>query len=337
MLTYTVLSMGDPCGTSPEIIIKTVEALSSSPDATIVVVGDAGVFRRTAADLSMPLPFTYFADDEADLMQAERRREPFIFLSSSSMDLGSFAYGSLSAEAGDASYKALHAAVDIIQNGMGRSLVTCPVSGLSLEAAGYQERSVHGLLRTFASTDRLENMVFAGRMNIFGLTHRRSLRSAIAEVTRERIIEAIIKIDALRVSPYFEKGKPLAVCSLNPLFPDGSWTGPEEEEAIIPAVEVARKLGMDVVGPVSPEAVFSNGAKGEYAAILVMTSGEGFAACSAAAPDETLILSWGLPFLRIGLVGDAGFAEAGKDMACIKGMLKAVSEALRLRDTGFMV
>ena len=139
-----------------------------------------------------------------------------------------------------------------------------------------------------------------------------------------------------RTIPYFDKDKPLAVGSLNPQYADGSWAGKEEAEAIIPAVDITKHLGMNVIGPIAPEYLFANGARGEYAAILVMTSVEGFAACSAAAPDETLILSWGLPFLRIGLVGDAGLSEAGRGNAGIKGMLKAVSEALRLRDSSFM-
>ena len=336
MRTYTVLSMGDPCGTSPEIIIKTVDALSSSKDAAIVVSGDAGIFGPTAADLSVPLPFSCFAETEDELRAAEREGERFIFFSSSEIPLRDFGYGKVIPEAGEASYRALEKAVDIIQNGLGSSLVTCPVSGASLSAAGYKEKSVHELLRIFASSDRLENMLFAGNLNIFGLTHRRSLVSAIAEVTREKIIEEIIKIDALRVSPYFDKDKPLAVGSLNPQYADGSWAGKEEAEAIIPAVDITKHLGMNVIGPIAPEYLFANGARGEYAAILVMTSVEGFAACSAAAPDETLILSWGLPFLRIGLVGDAGLSEAGRGNAGIKGMLKAVSEALRLRDSSFM-
>ena len=336
MRTYTVLSMGDPCGTSPEIIIKTVSALSASVDASLVVSGDAGVFRRTAADLGIPLPFTYFAESEDELRAAERKGEPFIFYCSSAMDLGSFEYGKVSAEAGRASYSALKSAVDIIQNGLGSSLVTCSVSGASLEAAGFSERTVHALLRVFASSDRLENMLFAGNLNVFGLTHRRSLRSAVQEVTRERIIEALIKIDALRISPYFDQKKPIAVGSLNPQYADGGWTGPEEEESIIPAVSIVRRLGMDVIGPLAPEVLFSRGAKGEFAAMLVMVSGDAFAACSAVAPDEVLVLSWGLPFLRIGLAGDALYSQAGKGTASIKGMLKAVSEALRLRDASFM-
>ncbi len=332
MYRYAVLSMGEPYGTSPEMIMKTVAA---TREAGIIVVGDHGVFRRVAADLSMPLPFTYYAENEDDLRDAEARGERFIFLISSGIR-EEFGYGKTTAEGGEAIFRAVQAAVALIQNGLGQSLVTCPITSASLSAAGYKEKTVHDLLRRFAKTDRLENMIFSGEINAFGITHRRSVLSALSQITRENVLEAIIKIDALRVSSYFDKEKPLGVCSLNPSLADGSWTGEEEEKAIIPAIDIAKKLGINVVGPVAAEELFADAARGKYAAVLVMTSSVAFAACAAASPDETLLISWGLPFLRIGLIGSSGLDIAGEGRASIKAMMKAVSEALILRDSSFM-
>ena len=317
MLRYAVLSMGEAAGTSPEIILRTVIALSATPDAGLIVTGDRGVFDRIASDLSLVLPFSSYADDLDALIEAEGREERLIFFSSSSIDMKAFRYGIPSADTGEASYKALESAVDIIQNGLGQSLVTCPVSNVSLHKAGYDVRSVHEMLRRFAQTDRLVNMVNAGSINAFGLTHRR--------------------IDALKVSSYFDKSLPIAVGALNPQDGDGEWLGTEEYDAIIPAVTIAKSLGMDVEGPIAAEELFSRSARGEFAAILVMTAGEAFAACGAASPDEMLIISWGLPFLRIGIPGDAGLRLAGKGEASLKGMIRAVGEALILRDNSFMV
>ena len=337
MLRYAVLSMGEAAGTSPEIILRSVIALSATPGAGLIIAGDRGVFERVASDLSLVLPFTAYAEDLDSLRAAEDAGERLIFLSSSSMDMEAFSYGCPTAETGHASYKALEAAVDAIQNGLGQSLVTCPISNASLKEAGYAEKSVHELLRKFAQTDRLINMVTAGRINAFGLTHRRSVRSAIDKITRENVIEAIIKIDALKVSSYFEKDLPIAVGSLNPQDGDGNWLGTEEYDAIIPAVNIVKSLGMDVEGPIAAEELFSRSARGEFSAILVMTAGEAFAACGAASPDEMLIVSWGLPFLRIGLPGDAGLRIAGRGEASLRGMIRAVGEALILRDNSFMV
>ena len=337
MLRYAVLSMGEAAGTSPEIILRTVIALSATPDAGLIVTGDRGVFERIASDLSLVLPFGAYIDSFEALTEAEGRGERLIFFISSSIDMRSFCYGVPSAETGRASYRALETAVDIIQNGFGQSLVTCPVSNVSLREAGYDVKSVHEMLRRFAQTDRLVNMVNAGKINAFGLTHRRSVRSALDKITRENVIEALIKIDALKLSSYFDKELPIAVGALNPQDGDGEWLGTEERDAIIPAVTIAKSLGIDVEGPIAAEELFSRSARGEFAAILVMTAGEAFAACGAASPDEMLIISWGLPFLRIGLPGDAGLRQAGRGEASLRGMIRAVGEALILRDSSFMV
>ena len=336
MQRYTVLSMGEPAGTSPEMIIKTVRALSSDPSVWLIVTGDEGVFRKTASDLSLPLPFEFYADDEASLKEAEANDQQLIFYASSHIDMDAFRYGEVSADTGAASYEALRTAVGIIQNGMGHSLVTSPVSGAALEAAGYKERSVFELLSTCASTARLSNMLRGGELNIFGLTHRRSVRDAIADVKRENIISALVDIDSITMSPYFDRSKPIAVASLNPVRPDGTWTGPDEEESIIPAIEIGRKLGINVVGPLPAEEIFANGVKGCYSSILVMTAGEGFAAVGAASPKKASVITWGLPFLRVGPLLDTGLSEAGKGNADSERMEASIGMALVLRSASLM-
>ena len=67
--------MGEAAGTSPEIILRTVIALSATPDAGLIVTGDRGVFDRIASDLSLVLPFSSYADDLDALIEAEGREE----------------------------------------------------------------------------------------------------------------------------------------------------------------------------------------------------------------------------------------------------------------------
>lgn len=337
MYRYIVLSMGEAAGTSPEMILKATKALSDTFDGGVIVTGDEGVFSHTASDLSINPCFSYIAEDEDDLQRAEEKGVQFIFYRSSSIDISGFRYGAVSAETGRASYEALHSAVSIIQNGLASSLLTSPVSSKALELAGYEERSVFSLLSRFASSSRLINMIVAGKMNIFSLTHRRSLAEALSSVTRENIIEALVSIDSLKVSKFFDKDKPIAVCSLNPADRDGEWTGKEEGDVIIPAIEIARKIGIDVVGPVSAELLFRHAAVGEYSAVLVMTATIGYAASASASPDEAYMLTWGLPFLRLGIIGDAGLEKGGKGCASIKPMVTATMEALRLSDRNYMV
>ncbi|MBO8436624.1 MAG: 4-hydroxythreonine-4-phosphate dehydrogenase PdxA [Spirochaetes bacterium] len=336
MQRYTVLSMGDPAGQSPEMIIKAARILSGDPALYLIVTGDEGVFRKTASDLSMPLPFTFYTDDRESLKEAEDNSEQLIFYNTSSIDIDEFCYGKVSAETGEASYEALKNAVEIIQNGLGQTLVTMPVSGEALRLAGYKERSVFGLLSLFASSARLSNMLRSGNLNIFGLTHRRSVRSALEEVKRENIISTLVEIDSITSSPYFDSSKPIAVSSLNPMKADGSWTGTEEDEAIIPAVETVRKIGINAIGPLPVEEVFAEGVRGKFSAELVMTASEGFAAAAAASSDKACMITWGLPFMRVAPLIEAGFENAGKGTAETGRLEAAISLANLFRHSSLM-
>ena len=332
MLRYTVLSMGEPAGTSPEVMLKTLSELSSIAGVGIIAVGDEGVVRKTSADLNLELPFSAYVDSMEALEKAERLNENFIFYVSSSINMERFEYGVVSAETGRAVFESLKTSIDIIQNGLGHTLVTSPVSGKALEAAGYKERTVNDMLRRFASSDRLKSMIRAGNINIFGLTHRCAIRTAITSVTRENIISSLIDIDSLFVSSFFDKSKPIAVSSLNPLLPGNGWTGPDEDNAIIPAIEIVRKLGINAVGPIAPEFLFERAAEGEFSAILVMAATEGLAAASAAAPGGAFFLTWGLPFIRVGTISDIGLEHAGKGIARIDKFVASVHAGLDLRE-----
>ena len=218
----------------------------------------------------------------------------------------------------------------IFDRGAGEGKMVQP--GKALEAAGYKERTVNDMLRRFASSDRLKSMIRAGNINIFGLTHRCAIRTAITSVTRENIISSLIDIDSLFVSSFFDKSKPIAVSSLNPLLPGNGWTGPDEDGAIIPAIEIVRKLGINAVGPIAPEFLFERAAEGEFSAILVMAATEGLAAASAAAPGGAFFLTWGLPFIRVGTISDIGLENAGKGIARIDKFVASVHAGLDLRE-----
>ncbi len=337
MFRYIVISMGEPAGTSPEMILKSVNALSDAFAGGIIVTGDEGVFKRVASDLSIDMPFTSFVDSEYELKKAEDKGNKFIFYSSSSLDMDEFEYGKVSKDTGEASFRALEQAVSIIQNGLGLSLITCPVSVKALKDAGYEEHSVFALLSTFAASHRLVNMIKSGEMNIFSVTPRKPVMAALPSITRESIIDAIVSIDAFGVSAFFDTKKPIAVASFNPINADGEWTEKEEREAIIPGVEIAKRIGMNVVGPITHEALFRQAVKGDYSAILCMTTDVGYAASAAAYPDDSYLITWGLPFIRLGIIGGAGLEEAGKNSVHIKAMVTTAFEALRLSDRSYMV
>lgn len=331
MLRYVVISMGEASGTCVEIIIKAVQAKPFGAFGGIIVTGDLSVFRKVSDDLELSLPFTSFVSDERELKIAEEKGEQYIFYNTSNIDISRFEYGKVSAETGAASYNALKEAVRLICNRLAFTLVTTAISPEALKSAGYKERGLTELLELFASSSRLSNMLVAEKANVFLLSHKRSVKMAVEKVRTENIIDALVQLDGLFVSDYFDSSLPIAVGALNPYLGDDKWCGEEEENAIIPAIEIARKIKLNVVGPVRVENLYNNALNGEYSAVLAMQRNEAYAALSG---KNMVLITWGLPFMRVGCTSAVGLKDAGKNIADISNMKKALEIAVKISDKG---
>ncbi len=331
MLRYIAIPMGEASGTCVEIIIKTVQSKPFGSFGGIIVTGDRAVFKRVSSDISIPLPFSAFVENEDELKSALEEGEQYIFYNTSHIDMTKFEYGKVSSDTGRASYEALKVAVALNLNQYAFALVTTAISPEALHLAGHKESGLTELLGYFASSSRLMNMLVSEKANIFLLSHRRSVRSAIEKVTQENILDALISIDGLYVSDYFDSSLEIAVGALNPSLGDGIWSGDEEEKAIKPAIDIAKRIGIKVTGPVDVEVLYKNAFKGKYSAILAMQRNEAYAAIS---DKEMVMITWGLPFMRVGSTEDVGLDLAGKNIAPIDNMKKALDTAVHISDKG---
>lgn len=331
MLKYVVISTGEAAGTSVEIIIKAVQSKPFGAFGGIIVTGDLGVYRKVSEDMALALPFSAYVSCEEELKKAEEREEQYIFFNTSNIDMENFEYGKVSKDTGIASYNALKVADTIICNRLAFTLVTTPVSSESLALAGYKERRISDLLSTFASSDRLCNMLVADKANIFLLSENVGLRRELERVTIENIMDALVQKEGLFVSDYFDNSLPIAVGSINPVDKDGSWCGEEEKSVIIPAVDTARRIGINVVGPIPANILYKHALDGKYSSVLSMLGGEAYAALSK---ENYVEITWGLPFMRVGSTLDIALESAGKNIADISNMRKALSLAVQISDKG---
>ena len=331
MLKYVVISSGEASGTSVEIIIKAVQSKPFGAFGGIIVTGDLGVYRKVSNDLSIPLPFSCFVETDDDLKDAEQHGEQYIFYNTSNIDLANFEYGKVSKDTGIASFEALKVANRIICNRLAFILVTTTVSSESLKLAGYKESGLTDLLSIFASSERLSNMLVAKKANIFLLSNSVSVKEAIEKITVENIIDNLVQKEGLFVSEYFDKSLPIAVGSLNPMRNDGTWSGVEESQIIEPAIDVARKIGIKAVGPISSDRLYKEAIEGKYSAILAMLRGEAYAALSV---EDYVVITWGLPYMRVGSTTDISLDLAGKNIADITNLKKALEIAVQISDKG---
>jgi 4-hydroxythreonine-4-phosphate dehydrogenase len=114
---------------------------------------------------------------------------------------------------------------------------------------------------------------------------------------------------------------------LNPHCGEHGLFGDEEERAIEPAINEARRRGVNVVGPIGADSVFYQARIGKYRAVISLYHDQGHIAAKTYDFSQTISITWNLPFLRTSVDHGTAFDIAGKNLADATGMVRALEAA----------
>ena len=127
----------------------------------------------------------------------------------------------------------------------------------------------------------------------------------------------------------FDKPR-IAVAGLNPHAGENGILGSEEEKIIGPAVEEASKLGINVKGPISPDAVFYLANVGMYDIVVSMYHDQGLIPLKLLAFNRSVNVTVGLPIIRTSVDHGTGFDIAGKGWADPRSLIQAIKIAVMM-------
>ena len=105
--------------------------------------------------------------------------------------------------------------------------------------------------------------------------------------------------------------------------------GDEEIKEVIPAILTAQEQGINAIGPISPDTLFSRGKKGEFDAILAMYHDQGHIPCKTLDLEKSVSMTLGLPFIRGSVDHGTAFDIAGKGIATNTSMVAAIESTIR--------
>jgi 4-hydroxythreonine-4-phosphate dehydrogenase len=310
-----LITMGDPAGIGPEIIMKTLREERIYRFCRPVVAGDPAALKRAAAVLDMILPFTVLETPEdvpegkPCLILAETGRTPP-------------RWGVVSATGGEAAMASIKKAVELaLQYRL--PVATAPINKESLRAAGINAIGHTEIFGELCGVADPLTMFETEGLRIFFLTRHVSLRRACDLVTRDKLLEYIpLCLENLR-----RLGMPeptLAVAGLNPHSGEHGLFGDEEVNIIEPAVNEAKARGYKVVGPVGADSVFHLAKTGRYDAVLSLYHDQGHIAAKTLDFERTISLTLGLPVLRTSVDHGTAFDIAGNGTASPVSMMEAV-------------
>jgi 4-hydroxythreonine-4-phosphate dehydrogenase len=219
---------------------------------------------------------------------------------------------SAAADAG-AALAALDRGVALVRGGEAAALVTLPVSKVSIarhRLPGFRGHTDY--LAAACGLDRYGRdylMAFlAPDLQVALLTVHEPLRQALDGITTAAVVDAL---DCLGR----HAGGRIALAGLNPHAGEDGLLGGEEAALLAPAVAAARERGWDVVGPLSPDAVFAGARAGACDWVLALYHDQGLIAVKTAARGEATNWTLGLPYLRTSVDHGTAFDIAGQGRA----------------------
>ncbi len=122
----------------------------------------------------------------------------------------------------------------------------------------------------------------------------------------------------------------VAVCGLNPHAGEGGELGDEEQRIIGPAVLSAQRRGMDVLGPLSADALFYRAYRGDFDAVVAMYHDQGLVPLKMVAFETGVNWTLGLPFIRTSPDHGTAYDIAGQGIANPSSMIAAIRLAKQL-------
>ncbi len=316
------ITMGDPVGIGPEIILKALSFSSIYKTCKPLVIGDLGVLelakKSTSSslkikDVKTPVSGTYKYGQVDVLCLSKLNRD--------------IPWGKPTVQTGNAMIKYITTAIDMAISESIGAIVTCPINKAAMRKAGSKFSGHTELLAEHTKTDDFAMMLAGKKLRVVLATIHIPLKTVSSELSTERIVKTVqITWNALHYQFGFESPR-IAVAGLNPHAGEERMFGDEEEKIISPAIDSARKKGFDVSGPFPPDTVFYHAAKGRYDAVVCMYHDQGLIPFKMLHFTDGVNTTLGLPIIRTSVDHGTAYDIAGTGKADPGSLVAAINMA----------
>lgn len=318
------IPLGDPAGIGPEIVIKALADKELFEHCRPIVIGDRQVIKQALDFCGLKLEIHQVADPEDGLYETG----VIDLIDLANVDIVNLQLGKVQAMGGRAAYAFIEKSVALAMNRKVDAIATPPINKESLKAAGISYIGHTEILAGLTGIHDPLTLFEVKNLRVFFLTRHVSLRKACDLITRERILDYIVRCTEALRRLGITKGT-LAVAGLNPHCGEHGLFGDEEVLHIEPAIEEAQKQGYDVAGPIGADSVFHLALSGRFSAVLSLYHDQGHIATKTLDFERTIALTVGLPFLRTSVDHGTAFDIAGTGMASAVSMVEAVKVAAK--------
>ena len=320
------ITMGDPSGIGPEIIVKALSMKEPFQVCRPFIFGDREVLSKTIEMLSLNTTLEVFEKIPEEGYLPQR-----IFLFPlSQLGVDSLCFGKPNRGCGEAMVKYVEEAVKWVRNGKLDAITTCPINKQAINAAGYPFAGHTELLAHLVQASSVAMMFLGSRWKVVLVTTHLPLKEVSKWITLDRVLSTI-RITDEGLKKYFRIPHPkIAVLSLNPHSGEEGLLGEEEEKEIIPAITMARSQGVMVEGPFPADSFFNLSGPFAFDVVISMYHDQGLIPIKMSDFKEAVNFTLGLPFIRTSVGHGTAYDIAGKGLADPTNLIKAILTASNL-------
>ena len=316
------ITMGDPAGIGPEVCAKAMTNSEALMFANCLVIGDKKAMRQA---LKISKIQNIEINPIKKVSEARFFRGMIDVLDLKNVP-GSLKVGQVSKTAGKAALEYIEKAIQLAKDGKIDAIATGPINKEALVKAGSKFQGHTEILAAKTKTTKYAMMFVSESLWIMMATTHIPLKDVSKNLDKKKIVNTI-KLAHETILKTRDKKPRIAVAGLNPHAGEAGLFGDEEIKIIEPAVKEAKKLGINVKGPISPDAVFYLANIGMFDIVVAMYHDQGLIPLKLLSFNKSVNVTVGLPFIRTSVDHGTGFDIAGKGWANPQSMIEAIKIA----------
>lgn len=311
-LPAIAITTGDPAGIGPEVSLRAIPEVLAFCRPQLI--GNRAVLQQVAAKIGVDLPAVPILDPAGDFSAVQP--------------------GQICAENGSASYLYVTTGIDLAIEGKVAGVVTGPIQKESWHLAGIPFPGHTELLASRTHSSNVRMMLTAPQISCVLVTVHVGYAEVPRLLTTEGIFESI-QMGHEVVSRIRQRKARVTVCGLNPHAGEHGLFGQQEEERIIqPAIDRARKAGIEVQGPLPPDTAFTAAKRLETDVYICMYHDQGLIPLKTLAFDDAVNVTLGLPIVRTSVDHGTAMDIAWQGIAEHTSMVQAIRLAVQLASPG---
>lgn len=329
------VTMGDPCGVGPEIIVKALQHPNVLRESIPLVVGSRSALEHAMRSVGRELAIETVSTGPDSISGLQSDPSKVIrLLSVGDLDEDDLIPGAPSSASCEVTIRAVETAVALALAGRVHAVCTCPIHKANLHRHGFPFPGHTELLSRLTGAHPVVMMLAGPRLRVALATIHLPL-ARVRDHLNVSDLATTMEITARCLKRDFGIDSPrLAIAALNPHAGEDGRFGDEEATIIAPAMDRCRERVLvsscSLIGPLPPDTVFLRAYNGEFDGVLAMYHDQGLIPLKLVHFFDGVNVTLGMPIIRTSVDHGTAYELAGTGKAHEGSLTAAILLAARM-------